>query len=274
MTNKKLIALDLDGTLLNSHRQISSKNMAALERAKAAGIPVVLCSGRYHPGVKLIADMAGTEDLLICGNGAQITTASGKDVFSRYISLEETRHLADVAMKMHLAFSVYADNTIYSAWNHGVLKYYAQSNCPAVLADTPFPTQVTKNSRILKIEIHGMFDHAQGEALRHEIESMGNIVGEGDYASSVECHAGGVSKGTGLAEAAAYYGVPLENTLAVGNAENDVPMLLCAGHAVAVANAVAELKAVAHRIVAHHDENGVAEAINWYMGLCTGRKTP
>ncbi len=265
MEKRRLIALDLDGTLLDQNRKISAKNQAAIDRAKALGIPVVLCSGRYHAGVRLIAKMAGVHDVLVCGNGAQVTTAAGEDIVARYMSLGDTRHLAALAQLMKLPFSVYADNMLYSAWMHDTFRYYKANECPVKHLDTPFPTQVDENSRILKIEIHGRFTSEHERQLRQCIDALGTVVGEGDFLTSVECHVKDVSKGTGLAAAAAYYGIPLKNTLAVGNAENDLSMLETAGYAVAVDNAVDELKAIADHIAPDHEHDGVAEAIDWFL---------
>ena len=264
---KKMIALDLDGTLLDGQRRISKANWLAVRRAREMGIPVVLCSGRYHAGVRLIAQLAGTDDLLVCGNGAQITTAQGQDVFSSYMSLGDTLHLAKAARQLKLPFSIYADNTLYSAWRHEVFQYYQNNGCPVQLLDTPFPSQVDEKSNILKIEIHGRFTSEQARQLHQAIDSLDTVVGEGDFYHSVECHTKHVSKGTGLAVAAEYYGVPMEHVMAVGNAENDIPMLELAGHGVAVANAVETLKAVARRTVAANEQDGVAEAIHWFCEL-------
>lgn len=267
MHDKKLIALDLDGTLLDSGRNISAANHAAIARAQALGIPVVLCSGRYHAGVQLIARQARAADLLVCGNGAQVTTADGMDIATSYLSLDDTRQLATVAQGLGLSFSIYADNTLYSAWQHEVYRYYERNGCPVRHTPTPFPKAVDEGSNILKIEIHGRIGTEQREALCQCIEALGTVVGEGDFVHSIECHDKGVDKGTGLATAAAHYGIPLANTLAVGNAENDVSMLQTAGYAVAMGNAVEELKAVADRVVADYNHSGVAEAIEWFLAL-------
>ena len=97
------------------------------------------------------------------------------------------------------------------------------------------------------------------------LERCPDMSEEGNLRTSVELHASGVNKGTGLAEAARYFGIPMENVMAIGDGENDVTMLKMAGMGAAMGNAVSEAKAAADIVLPSNNEDGVAWAIHQFV---------
>lgn len=80
----RLIAVDLDGTLLNSARQITQETRAAISFARRQGVKVLPCSGRHFSGTRSVARQAGMGDAVICGNGALVTTWQGEDHLGKH----------------------------------------------------------------------------------------------------------------------------------------------------------------------------------------------
>ena len=268
----RLIAADLDGTLLNSRSRLSFSTRRAIRRAREAGIRVVPCSGRHFPGARAIAWQAGMRDLLIVGNGAQVRTFDGKLLFQRLLSPDCCLALLEVAQRWKLACNLYAGDVIYAQAPNSVLDYYRRINrtlpaayrCPCFIVDD-LSRQIEKGKdALLKMELMPVPAGAAAE-LRILGGQFPAMAFEGNWRASVEAHASGVDKGTGLRWAAAYYGLSLGETLAFGDGENDVPLLRAAFAGAAMGNAAEAALAAADFVVPDNDHHGVARTIRKYI---------
>lgn len=268
----RLIATDLDGTLLNSHSHVSFSTRRAIRRAREAGIRLVPCSGRHFPGTRAIAWRAGMEDLLIVGNGAQVRTFAGGILFQRVLNPQACLAILRIAQGWGLACNLYAGDAIYSQAPNRVLDYYQRLNrtlpaayrCPCFLVND-LSSQIEKQAgALLKMELMPVSAEAAVQ-LRALGERHPDIAFEGNWLTSVEVHASGVDKGTGLRLAAAYYGLSLAETLAFGDGENDVPLLRAAFAGAAMGNAVQAARAAADFVVPDNNHHGVARTIRKYV---------
>ena len=161
---------------------------------------------------------------------------------------------------------------LYTLIPNNVTKYYEQLN-EQLAADIHCSCRFVSDMRaaieenaekILKFEIFPLPDEPR-RMLLDMLERCPDMSEEGNLRTSVELHASGVNKGTGLAEAARYFGIPMENVMAIGDGENDVTMLKMAGMGAAMGNAVSEAKAAADIVLPSNNEDGVAWAIHQFV---------
>lgn len=125
----KLIAIDLDGTLLNSEGEISKQNREAIKIALEKGIQIVLCSGRITSSVKNISLDVGANKYLISGNGAELyDIKNDKILYDNYMSKELTLKLIKFCEENSIYYSVFAENSIIApSLNHNVLVYNSEN---------------------------------------------------------------------------------------------------------------------------------------------------
>ena len=259
-----LIALDLDDTLLSTSLDVSPGNRAALAEAEAAGIRVVLASGRNIHSMRQYAASLGLDgpgDYLICSNGAEIAeSGSGRIVEERRLLPGFCVEAARAIEERGFPWQVYEHGVIHvnrpSKWSYEDSRLTGQ---PAILVEDEgelFAPGLTK------FVVPG--DPADIEALRRELTELfdgrATVVTSKPY--FLEVLALGVDKGSALLRLAALLGLPMARVMAVGDAMNDLGMLREAGWGCAPANALAEIKAAA-RLVSErtNDEDAVADLI-------------
>lgn len=273
----ELIALDLDGTILNSARQITLGTRSAIEQARACGIKVIPCSGRHFSGTRSVALQAGMGDAIVCGNGALVTTWHGETIFAKMFNPDRCLELLGFCEEYQLGCNLYANDVLYTLSPNSVTAYYERLNaylpadiCCIYQFIPDMRAAIEENAdRILKFEIFPLPDEPRS-VLLDMLKARPDMAEEGNLRTSVELHASGVNKGTGLTEAARYFGISMKNVMAVGDGENDVNMLKMAGMGAAMGNAVHEAKAAADIILPSHDEDGVAWGIRKFISATEG----
>ena len=270
--NYRLIALDLDGTLLNSRKEVPEEAVRAVRAACAAGKTVVFDTGRavselaeqiaLLPEVRyaVFASGAGIYDirekkhLSLHGlpapqAGRIMALARAKDVMPQLVLPD-----ADVIQSSHMERLDHFNMGIYRP-----LYEKAMTLVPDIWAFAE-----TCREPVLKLNLYHA-DPAERIRTRHQLETPDLELVYSEI-SSLECSAAGVSKGSGLGQLCRLLGIPLCECIAVGDADNDIPMLRAAGLGVAMGNAPAHVKAAAARIVSDMDHGGCAEAIMMLLG--------
>ncbi|MEV4739396.1 HAD family hydrolase [Streptomyces sp. NPDC049555] len=253
----RLIATDLDGTLLRSDETVSERTRAALARATAAGAAHLVVTGRSVAWTRHILDALDYRGLAVCGQGAQVYHA-GEHRLLTSVTLD--RQLAALAVAkieaetgpLHLAASregLEGDLLVAPGYR---------------VQEGPLPTvPITDAAELWAAPLNKLYlqhpdldDDALAETARC---AAGGLVGVTMAGSGiVELLPLGLSKATGLSLAARRLGVPAAATIAFGDMPNDVPMFGWAGHGVAMANAHPELLAVADEVTVTNDEDGIA----------------
>ena len=275
----RLLAVDIDGTLLNSRGQIPDAHRAALDEAVAADIEVALVTGRSFHFTKPILELLPIPLTLIVNNGALVKRTDGAT---------EIRHVLprDVAKAILLGTRAYEDSVALvfdrppndertilfdrMDWSHPNRRgYYAKNKAfiapvPSLVADalTEDPIQVMFNGsvgpmRALAGSLAALADAARFSVSLTEYEAR-------DF-SLVDVNAAGCSKGTTLARLVAARGIDRADVMAVGDNLNDVAMLDFAGTAVVMGNAADALKSRGYEVTASNDEGGLALAVRKYM---------
>lgn len=268
--DSKILFLDLDDTLLNSRKEITPDNAAALLRVREAGHRIVITTGRplaatLHVARRLDLDRPGC--CIIAFNGALIWDCGAqKAIFQNTLSRPDMIHLYREAMRSGIHVQVYDDNYVISDKECGELIRYSERIGIPYRIDPGLPESLSREStKILLIEEH---DHSRLEDYRARMQEWA-----GDRLSLffsneklLECVNSGISKGAAVRYMADYYKVPIGNTVSAGDQENDIPMIVAAGVGCAMKNAIPSVKEAADYITERDCEHsGVAEIIEKFI---------
>ena len=256
----RLIAVDVDGTLLNSRKELTRPVADAIRAVKEHGILFTIATGRDVLGLRRFAHLLSVEVPVITYNGAVIRRAGSGEVISE-TCLPEPTALEVMHQGLERGFSVIV-------WSRGVL-YIGQAGA--------FSEGYSDMYGIRERELAGYADLAkQGvtkviwagdPAVIGKLESSmktAPIAGSESSTSDpsyLEFMAEGINKGVGLQAAAHALGLSASEVMAVGDGHNDLPMLRWAGRSVAMGNANPEVKAEADFVTGSCDHDGLAEAL-------------
>ncbi|MEU0741425.1 HAD family hydrolase [Streptomyces sp. NPDC006134] len=260
----RLIATDLDGTLLRSDDSVSQRTREALAAATAAGAAHIVVTGRAVPWTRHILDDLGYDGLAVCGQGAQVYDAGAHRLLT---SVTLDRQLAGVALAKIEAET----GPLYLAASRDGLDgevlvgpgYEAHGSLPSV----PFTDASDLWSAPLNkiyVQHPTLSDDELAEVARQAAGGFVTVTMAG--AGIVELLPLGLSKATGLSLAARRLGVKAAETIAFGDMPNDIPMFGWAARGVAMANAHEELKAVADEVTSSNDEDGIAVVLERLLG--------
>lgn len=296
----RLIAIDLDGTLLNSDGRVSSRNLAALRLAEDSGVEVVISTGRRHCyAMRVLRDLSLRPDsAVVSSNGTVIRTIDSQLLHRSYLPLESAHwlcnHLIDYRNALMLTFDKVGPtgedsrgalvceqlddlHISIGRWMRANEPYIAQvANIEDALhADAPIQMMLAGPiARMARAEAHLLHSNDPDHPLVTpvgKLESPGaaitlhrTIYPEKDL-SIVDILPAGSSKATAIQYLAAQRGIEVGDIVAIGDNWNDVPMLRLAGQAVLMSNAPEDLRAFARQSGWHlgstNDDDGVAVAI-------------
>jgi len=271
----RLVAIDIDGTLLDSRGRIPGENLAAVHAALDAGLDVVLATGRSFPFARAVTGGLPDAVSLIVSNGAIERTRAGRTVARRMLARETARGiLARTRMFRHhsaVLFDREAGGHVVAEtmdWEHPHRRGYWEKHrhfighaAPLEEALIEDPIQVMFNGDVATMRaIFASLDGLDGVSVcRTEYERR-------DF-SLVDVTAPTATKGQALASRAAELGIEPGQVMAIGDNLNDLEMLEFAGVPVIMGNAVDGLRNRGWRETATHDEAGVAQAIRrWVLG--------
>ena len=258
----KLIALDLDGTLLDPSGAVTSATKEAIAQARAAGVRVVLNTGRPIPEAIHFSREAGCDDLISCLGGAALVDGEDGHVLRRFDIREPSGSRAlELCLNREIELMIFAGNQILvdPFSEQSLLRTYpfAAFHDNAVLTEDPMA--YIKEHGLPMTKIHG--DWNPGRYPLEELAALPGIQLTRSNDRDFELVAAGVDKGRMLSLLAMMYGIALEDCAAVGDSDNDLAMLQVVGTPIAMGNAAQRVKEAACRIVSGNDEEGVAQAI-------------
>ena len=269
----KLVAIDLDGTLLNMDKEISDRNKQTLKRAMEKGVRVVICSGRVFTGARLYAKEINSSDPIIACNGAIITESyAGRIIYSVYMDTEICLKINSICQKHGVYYHVYAGDTMLTEKLGFTSEKYFERNKflpPEDRVDIEVVKSMEEKLRsipgkVLKFVI--VTDDAELlKRVRNDMEQLQEVDVMSSNFDNFEVMSKGVSKGAALARLTDIYGIPASQMIAIGDNENDVSMFEYAGLSIAMDNGEAIAKAAANYITASNNADGVAQAIEKFI---------
>jgi Cof subfamily protein (haloacid dehalogenase superfamily) len=271
----RLIAIDIDGTLLDSDGEIPHDNRVAIAAALARGIEVALVTGRAFHFARPIAARLGLPVLFMVSNGALIKTMDGERLLARLMPAEVARGLlertSDYRPDAAVIFDRPAEGQVVAGgmdWQHPSRVGYWARNMAIIDEVVPLeaclvedPIQVMFNGGVERMRTLASQLDGAGEA--HDYSVTITEYAERDF-TLVDVLAAGVSKGTTVGIWARERGYTPDEVMAIGDNYNDVAMLEYAGVPVVMGNAVPELLGSGYPVTATNDEAGLARAIERY----------
>lgn len=266
----RLIAMDMDGTLLNSKQQISPGNAQALRAARDQGIKLAICSGRSPGDIAMFALENGLENCaLLSLNGTYCLEQPLSAPFCNHVLDQETLNAALYIIRDEkMPFACYAQNRVvlfpmngetrHSFWvahEEGLL-------APEILDETSGLEHVLSQG-INKI-ICLASDEQSWQRTRQRLLQMERLDVSTSWPLDFELMPVPYGKGSAVAELAQKMGITAEQVMTFGDYDNDISMIAYAGLGVAMANATESLRRVAKTVTLSNDEDGVAHAIYQY----------
>jgi Cof subfamily protein (haloacid dehalogenase superfamily) len=268
----RLIAIDIDGTLLNPEFQISETDLATLRRAHAQGVEVILVTGRRHTFALPIAQQLGFDLWLICSNGAITRSLSGEETFHRDLLPASTcRDLVQVMQEFRGQTVLTFDSNSRGAIVlerldrlEGSIQRWLEKNMQYIQFVVPIENALTTDP------VQAMFCGPVAEMQRvlQILTSCGLPITvlrteyPGRDLSIVDVLNAGCSKGHALERWANYRRITPEQVMAIGDNYNDIEMLAFAGHPFIMGNASEELRSRGWTLTRSNAESGVTAAID------------
>lgn len=263
----RLVVLDLDGTLLGSNNEISPRNLGVLRALHRRGVHVCIATGRMQPTAQAVTATIDFPHTLAVFNGALVINSNTDERLQQwYLSPAETRELFTCYVGLHLEktcrFDVFTDHMWFA---------------------TPLTDDVVGRAKKYKVPIANLPPEWPGaEAAKvmmrvplSQAREIATTVGERfphlqttmSTPTLLEVNASNASKGQAIVRLAHTLGIDTNDIVAFGDQLNDVDMLKVAGYAVAMGNAIDDVKQIADHITGPHHEDGVAQVLESLFSL-------
>ena len=287
----KLIAIDLDGTLLNSYGLVSEKNKNVLNEAQNKGIEIVLASGRSTNSVKNIANDIGNNKYIICGNGSLIYDLQKEEIiYDKFIEKAKALQIIQICEQNSIYYNVYTENMVIAKTLSNNVLFYHQENANKTdskktkinLVDDIYDyVKNIENENILKFTISDTSSIIFNSIIKklREIKNIDvldvahmsrKIIKSGTESVSLEYYyteitSQNVDKWNAIEWLANKLDIKQEDIMTIGDNINDKLMIENAGMGVAMGNSAPYVKEFADKVVSSNNEDGVAEAVELAM---------
>ncbi|NMM65379.1 sugar-phosphatase [Clostridium sp. P21] len=263
----KLLALDMDGTLLNKDKTISKENFDAIENAKKRGVKVVLATGRPLKGIEKYLNQLNLiteEDYAVAFNGAVVqNTKTGEILSQTLMSMDDVKYLYDLSKKLNVNIHVSTPTSCITPKLNKYTKHEADINGLDIeLLDLDNLDSNTTIIKVMFVDTDSILDNAVKQ-FSPEIYDKYTVVRSAPF--FLEFINNKANKGVGVDILAKSLGIKREEVICMGDAGNDIHMIEYAGLGVAMGNAFPELKQIANYITKTNEENGVAHVINKFI---------
>lgn len=248
MMDIKMLAFDMDGTLLNSEKMVSRGTSLELERLNKEGIKIVLSSGRLHKSIEAYAKIMPFKCSIIATNGGVVTDEDGNRVYEKPMDIEAFLNVIDLLYDYKMNFHFYGINEFYRLKGTTSLNNY--SRVPKNIKDTidivefenigQVKESANKNSyfKVLLVEE----DKKYLEEVREELKKINGVKISSSWANNIEIVPEGINKASSLEYLCKNYGFSLDNLMSFGDNNNDIEMIEHSKVGVAMSNATNELK--------------------------------
>jgi hypothetical protein len=243
MGRYKLIALDMDGTLLNSEHAISDVNREWMFKALEAGVTVMLSTGRGVQNVYPYCDELKLNTPIVAVNGSEVWKAPRQLMKRRLLDVESVRAMHELAVRYDTWFWAYAVSGVFNkeTW-----------------------TGDLDSEEWLKFGFHTDDDEKRARIIEW-LQEQGRYEVTNSHPHNLEINPKGISKASGIREVCQWLGIRMSEVVAMGDSLNDMAMIREAGLGVAMGNAQDALKAVADLVTVTNDEHAVAKVIREHV---------
>lgn len=267
----RLIAFDLDGTLLDGKKNIPPENMAALKAAAESGMIIVPATGRIYAGLPEPLKALPFLRWCITVNGAYVYDAlEDKAVYRADIPYDLTLRVIDDMEENHLFYDCYKDNWGYMdrRFYERAMEFMPDKGILDLLVRLRTPVESLREyirqsgTGVQKLQMYFTDKEERARQLRLLPERFPELAVTSSVKNNIELNLAAANKGAALEALCRHLGVAMEETVAFGDGTNDLTMLRAAGLGVAMGNAVPAVKAAADRVTDDNEHAGVAKIIN------------
>ncbi|MBZ4645031.1 MAG: HAD-superfamily hydrolase, subfamily [Clostridia bacterium] len=265
----RLVAIDLDGTLLDANKEISQRNIDTIGKVMEKGIKVVICSGRIFMGARIYSKMIGTKEPIIACNGAIIrSVTTGATIHEELIDVGECKKIVDILHNSNIYFHAYIGDSMVSERMEFSTFRYSQINerfpeedrVDIKIVDNIWDYIKEMGNPVTKFVVVSE-DIEYLETVREKFKEMKAIEMASSDKNNFEIMRNGVTKGKALKILAHHLGYAMNQVMAIGDNENDISMLQAAGFPVAMENGWDEVKKIAKFVTRNNNQDGVAYAL-------------
>lgn len=262
----RLIATDVDGTLLGEGGRIPDDNVRAIQRAQEKGITVAIASGRFPENVFVLLEDYGLKCPIIGINGAQTVDENLHLLSEHCMETDAAAQVAETLERMGAEFFVFGDHAICTSEprrpHHSELSQGERIN---KLGFTYYHG-MEEARQLIRGKVYKFFvsDRVPLGPVREALRALPGISLTQSGAHNIEIMPEGVHKGRGVSDLAQTLGIPLSQVMTLGDEDNDIPMLRAAGWGVAVGNASPETKTAARIVTDTNVNAGFARAVEAY----------
>lgn len=259
----KVLAIDVDGTLVDSTLKIRPRNLEALWKAREAGVNVVLATGRMFRSALPYAEEIGTQEPIICYQGAVVETPAGEVLREWPVDLDSTVAAVEFSRAHDLHVNLYHDDSLYierEGW--GARRYAEVAQIEPTMVPDLMELARRGSTKVVFVDKPERLQELAPD-VRRLMEPRSRVTFS--MPEFMEVVAAEVSKGRALELVCDRLGVTPADVLAAGDAPNDVEMLQVAGMAVAPRSAHPEVLAVVDATTAPPEDDGVAELVERFL---------
>ena len=279
----KLIASDMDGTLIGNNRKISKENIEAIKVAQEKGIDFAIATGRAYEDVKPFLDEYGLKCECVVLNGGEYRDIAGKIVVGIYIDKNIAIEILNIMSKYDLAVEIYTDDGYYTTNTREEILKGMINRAKTFYPDVKDSDEIYRNAinhphfikmnyitnleEFLKSDVNiGKFvSFAESideiNELKKELNKLYGLAISSSFVTNIEVNDVNATKGRILAKVAERMGIKKEEVAILGDGSNDYSMFVDFPNSFAMENAISEIKEVAKYMTASNSEHGVAKAI-------------
>lgn len=270
----KLIAVDMDGTLLNSDNVVSDKNKNMLKVATEKGIQVVISTGRIFTSAKYYAHLLGLITPIIACNGAYVCEYhKNRVIYDNDIDMYNANKIIDILEENNAFYRFYDNNNFYLKNLESMSNKYGEwkTNAEDIFKVKVVVLDDVKNyvkehkPKIYKYVVVEEDDEKLNR-IKQQIMSIKGIEVVSSWRGSFDIMNAGVSKGNALKELCRIYNIDRNEVIAIGDNHNDISMIEFAGTGVAMGNGEEEVKRIANIVTDTNDNDGVAKVLKDLIG--------
>lgn len=269
----KLICIDMDGTLLNNQKNISRRNIEAINKAHNKGVKVVVCTGRIFTSADFFADLLKVKAPVIASNGAYIKEKDRDEViYKGLLGHENCMKLLRFFKKYNIYPHYYTTDTILTEKIIHSSYFYTLVNDTLpedkkikikIVEDWNETFEKYKNEIVKGVAVDD--DINKIKDAKTELCQYGGLEVVSSRYNNFEVMNKGVSKGKAVEILASYYNLKREEIICIGDSENDLSMIKYAGLGVAMSNGDDIVKETAKYITDSNNEDGVAKVIEKFV---------
>ncbi len=262
----RLIATDVDGTLLNDGGVIPERNLRAIQAAQEKGITVAISSGRFPENVYLLLEDYQLRLPIIGANGGRITDENLRTLSEHEMPSPTAREVLELLIDVKADFFIFGHRALCVSRKDGVHHSELSQGERVTRLGFSYYRGIEEARAFVNRSVYKFFicNNVPLAPLRETLKTIKGIEITQSNERNIEVMPAGINKAMGVRELAGILGVPMDRVMTLGDESNDVPMLRCAGFGVAMGNGSEEAKAAARYVTADNNQCGFAQAVEKY----------